>query len=65
MLITTPRKGEQYMLPSKRHVIVDRVYQSENIGCIFVNPDGTAMKGRPKTTTLTPQFMLKFCARVR
>lgn len=65
MLITTPRKGEQYMLPSKRHVIVDRVYQSENIGCVFVNADGTLPKGRPKTASFTPEFMLRHCSRVR
>lgn len=56
------------MLPSGRYIIVERIYQNECIGCVFVNADGSpslSRKGQPKVVTFTPEFMFKHCARVR
>ena len=65
MLTCQPRRGQQFILPSKRNVIVDRIYQTENIGCIYVNPNGSSLPGRRKTATFTPDFMFRYCVLVR
>jgi hypothetical protein len=55
------------MLPSKAHIVIDRVHQNDSFACRYVNPDGTTKGIRLTwgTVTLTIEFVQRYCLRIR
>lgn len=65
--MTNPEVGQQYLLPSKQHVRVERIASAFRICCRYITPSGDPIPKRKTQAdvTLTEAFLSRYALRVR
>lgn len=63
----SPTRGQQYMLPSKQHIVIEQSFSNDSYACRYVNPDGThdGIRITKATVTLTLPFLLRYARHIR
>lgn len=67
MQTSNPDAGEQYLLPSKAHVVIERAHGNDTFSCRYVNPDGShsGIRITKALVTFTLPFLLRHAQRIR